>query len=133
MVTRHESYSGQIVWIHAKKGKVLGKIIKVNRVNIKVQDEAGLTYTADPMYLSNTSTEDAALWSPTGTAAAGSTTHLTMGQIVKFKSGRSGLYVVLGAHSGAYRVAKLGGDKGRYIRGVLPTSVEVVTFDLAGV
>lgn len=133
MITKHLSYAGQIVWINTgKKGKVLGKIIKINRVNIKVQDEAGLTYTADPFYLSETSTEDAALWSPTGTAA-GSVTDLFTGQVVKFKSGRSGLYVVLGAHSGAYRVAKLGGDKGRYIRGVLPTSVEVVTFELAGV
>lgn len=138
-VSRHTCYPGQILWIRATKGKVLGKVIKVNPKNIKLVTEDGSRYNAHPSFLDTPTPAEADAWDSgsTGYSPLAPSTTLHMGQVVRFKhpgvSKYEGLWVVCGAHAGSYRVARLGGDRGKYIRGVDATSVEVVNFELAGV
>lgn len=128
-MNRYEMYPGQILRLVAPRaGSCLVKVLKVNPKNIKVQKENGETWNVSPSFLSLP--EEGETFE-----AAPAASRLVMGQVVRFVSGLmpQDLFVVCGEHSGAFRLAKLGGDGNRYYRGINPEQVEVVNFELAGV
>jgi hypothetical protein len=138
-VLRSTTSVGDILWIQFPKGRKLGKVVKKNPKNFRLVLEDGTNVNASPFYLDTPTASESGEWlsGSASAARAGAPTSLLLGQVVRFLPPSAkkyeGLYVVLGQHSGTYRVARLGGNKNRYVRGVLPERVEVVDFELAGV
>lgn len=128
MMNRYDLYPSRVVWLESPKNpRTLVKVVKVNPKNIKVVKMNGERWNVHPTFLSPATTEEAATFS---VAEPGG--RLVMGTAVRFKSGAtthassSDLYVVLGTHGGAYRLAKFGGDGGRYFTGIDSSQLEVV-------
>lgn len=129
-MNRYEMYPGQTLRLIAPKaGNCLVKVLKVNPKNIKVQKEDGQVWNVAPSFLFETEPGEVFATLPEPAM------RLVTGMVVKFTSSKmpQDLFVVIGEHGGAYRLSKLGGDGGRYYRGILSTQVEVVNFELAGV
>lgn len=129
-MNKHEIYVGQTLILDNRKTGVLTvKVKKVNPKNVKVVTEDGVTWNCSPFFLSP---------APLGVkfeskVSAGPA--LGLGVAVKFVSGgEPGLFVVVGNHGGLWRVARLGGDNGRYYSGLEASRFEVVNLNIeAGV
>lgn len=132
---RYELYAGQIVFVEAPRaGKGLGKVIKVNPKNIKILMEDGSRWNMAPTFIKRAATSEEILAFEEITKSGATEKGLTLGTVVQFKNNtgdREGVFVVIGFHGGAWRLAKLGGDKGRYYRGIDASSLVIVDFDLA--
>lgn len=141
-VVKSDLTRGDILWVNfgTRGGEKLAKVVKINSVNVKLECADGTRVNANPIFLRWASESEAASFTSSSPAPAhipGGSMPLVLGQVVKFKIPRGkvheGLFVVLGQTRDKYRVARLGGDKNRYIRNVTSLSVEVVDFDVAGV
>ncbi len=133
-MNREDCYIGQTLKISSSAGATYGnkvvKVIKVNPRNIKVELESGGILNCSPYFLDETSDTFTPVASPSGAK------RMVIGSVVRFKDtakNKHPLYVILAEYSGAWRIAPLGGDGGRYIRGVRSSSLEVVDFKLDGV
>lgn len=131
---KSDIFVGQILRLRSSKfGNPLVKVVKVNPKNIKVIAEDGGRYNCSPGLLLPTEPWDT--FSPTP-ASAESTPRLTLGSVVRFKiktDVKYPLLVVVGSHKGTWRLAPLGGDDGRYYRGICAEQIEVVNFEMEGV
>lgn len=133
---KNDLYVGQIVKMSApgRVGKSLVRVEKINPKNIKVIKENGEKWNVHPLYLFPVTDEERDSF--TLTEAPGAS--LVMGAVVKFKGvmeskSKYPLLVVVGQHGEGYRLAPLGGDGGRYYRGISASQIEIVNFDVAGV
>lgn len=132
-MNREDVYVGSILDIVARGKRTKVKVLKVNPKNIKCITEDGSKWNAHPSFL-HLPTD--ATWTPA--VAAPSTPGINLGVVVRFKNkalNKHPLYVVIGSHASAWRVAALGGDGGRYYRGISSAELEVVNvnLDLTGV
>ena len=127
MISRHTLYTGKIVWLDDNRGlRELVKVEKVNPKNIKVVTQSGKRWNASPFFLHEATPEDMSGWTEVLPEKP-----LYLGTGVRFRDGRdSHIYVILGDTSGLYRIAKLGGDGNRYIRGVSASQLEVVDLNI---
>jgi hypothetical protein len=128
MIDRYSTYAGQTLMMK-HGGKMLPvKVLKVNPKNIKVKAEDGTRWNCSPVFLFE---------APAGTTfTEGAAAPVVLGSVVRFKDAKRNKYplmVVVGSHAGAWRLAKLGGDKGRYYRGIDAADLEIVDFNLEGV
>lgn len=131
---RYELYSGQIVRVVAPKiGDKLAKVVKVNPKMVRISLEDGIMWNVHPSFLTEASSSDRATWKSL-TASSTPSKPLCLGTVVKFKNqsreSSKGLFVVVGSHGVTWRLARLGGDGGRYFRGIVSESIEAVEFDL---
>lgn len=123
---KSEAYVGQIVYVNSGKKSFLAKVIKINQKNIKVITADGTRWNCHPTFLNPALPDEVERFE----AEAGTAPELVPGSLVRFKSGRDGNYVVVGNHGGLWRVAVLGGDNGRYIRGVSADQLEIIDFNV---
>lgn len=129
---RHELYVGQIVSISISGKDTLARIDKINPRKIRITVESGAVYSASPSLLKAVSSEEA------DSFAASKTTDFVVGAGVRFKATSTSwtkvcpypVLVVVGQHSGNYRLAPLGGDRGKYFRGVPAEAIERVNLAL---
>ena len=136
MIDKYTVRPGDILWMDTSRtGRELVKVLKINQKNLKVETQAGQVWNCPPVFLTETTAADAASFTaaPAGTA-------LVLGQTVRFVPGtglarkcKYDLLVVVGASGDKYRLAPLGGDQGRYYRGIASADLEVVPFSLTGV
>lgn len=126
---REDIYIGQILDINARGKRTKVKVIKVNPKNVKCVTEDGTKWNAHPSFLH---LPKDATWTP---AAAGPAPSLTVGSLVRFKNAalnKHPLYVVIGSHASTWRIAAVGGDGGRYYRGITAAELEVVDYKIDG-
>lgn len=114
------------------------KVTKINPVNVKLMDEDGRDgFTLNRAYAERHIDENQDWDGPkekseyeklVGAAESG----ITLGTVVKLTSARlaqyNAKYVCVATRSdGTFRLAKLGGDNGRYLRGITVDEMEIVT------
>ena len=127
---KSDAHVGQIVYVNSGKKSFLAKVIKINQKNIKVVTADGVRWNCHPIYLRQAFESEIERYEAEAEADATAAAPLTLGTLVRFKSGRDGNYVVVGNHGGLWRVAVLGGDNGRYIRGVSADQLEIIDFNV---
>lgn len=127
---RHEVYLGQVLVLDTPTtGRILVKVKKINPKNIKVVTEAGGVWNCSALFL--TLPEPHEVFTPAAGSAPSSDLH--MGTAVRFIDGSiAGLFVICGSHSGSWRLAKLGGNGGRYYSGIATERLEVVNLNIEG-
>lgn len=129
-MNRSDIRVGQIVWLNHGKvgGKTLVRVEKVNPKNIKVAEQNGTLWNCHPTFLSHADADEQASFAkqPEGQ-------QLTLGAVVRFLPGspqerRWPQYrdlVVIANKAGLFSLAPLGGDSGKYIRGISSTALVV--------
>ena len=126
---KNEAYVGQIVRLRVGGRLSLAKITKINPKNIKVTTADGTRWNCSPSYLNPALPGEVERFEAEAAAAAAAAP-LMLGSLVRFKGGSGDNYVVIGRHGDSWRIALLGGDDGRYLRGVSAEQLEVIDFNV---
>lgn len=127
---RNELYVGQVLVLNTSRtGRLLVKVKKINPKNVKVVTESGAAWGCSPSFLLLPEPHEVF----EAAAGSASSSDLHMGTAVRFIDGRvAGIFVICGSHSGSWRLAKLGGNGGRYYSGIATERLEVVNLNIEG-
>ena len=123
---------GDIYAFNSKGRTVIAQVIKRNPKNIKLRDMLGVTWTVHPSYLREASDIQVdAFKAFFAKPAAG------LGSLVKYTGpSRAGIlgefntFVVVAVKDASYNIAPLGGAGNRYVRGISPSDLEVIHFNV---
>lgn len=126
---RHEAYVGQIVYV-AGNLRSLGKVFKDNPKNLKVIMQDGTKWNI-PYAFARPATQGEIDTYDESTPAGPS---LCVGMLVRFRRdadhAKYGPQVVIGQHGVSWRVARLGGQNGQYLRGIAADELQVIDFNV---
>lgn len=123
---------GDIYAFTAKGRSVVAQVIKRNPKNMKMRDSLGVQWTVHPSFLREaTGTQIDQFKSTTAKPVAG------LGSLVKYKgTSRAGIlgefdtFVVIAVKDATFNITPLGGAGNRYMRGICPTDLEVINFNV---
>lgn len=130
----HEAHVGQKVSFAWKGTRYYGTITKCNPKKAKVATHTPFTHACVNVPYVLLHDETGSRTAPSAPATPVLSVRHHLGAVVKADSLELGtLFVVVGHHGGGHRIAKLGGDGGRYYTGIDGSLLEPVNFELAGV
>lgn len=123
---------GDIYAFSAKGRTVVAQVIKRNPKNMKMRDSLGVQWTVHPSYLREaTGTQIDQFKTTTAKPVAG------LGSLVKYKGmSRAGIlgefdtFVVIAVKDATFNITPLGGAGNRYMRGISPSDLEVIHFNV---
>lgn len=131
---RHEAHVGQDVSFAWKGTKFYGTITKCNPKKAKVATHTPSTHPCVNVPYSLLTDRTGSSTAPSTPLPSAPEVRHTLGAVVKAPAiERDTLFVVVGHHGEGHRIAKLGGDGGRYYTGIAGSVLESVNFELAGV
>lgn len=123
---------GDIYAFSTKGRTVVAQVIKRNPKNMKMRDSLGVQWTVHPSYLREaTGTQIDQFKTTTAKPVAG------LGSLVKYKGlSRGGIlgefdtFVVIAVKDATFNITPLGGADNRYVRGISPSDLEVIHFNV---